>query len=87
MLINCLDLCVCISVFSVSVWGGVGVGGGSLSLSLCPSCFSISPPLGYLTQQVFSCKEELVQFGPLYGNVERNPSGFIKNNEDWRQKF
>ncbi|CAB1448409.1 unnamed protein product [Pleuronectes platessa] len=28
-----------------------------------------------LTQQVFSCKEEPVQFGPLYGNLERFPRG------------
>lgn len=45
---------------------------------LGPPCFSLSPPLGQLTQQVFSCKDELVQFGPLYGNLERIPSGFIK---------
>lgn len=50
--------------------------GGGVSLS--PSCFSLNPPLGQLTQQIFSWKEDLVQFGPLYGNVEQIPSGFIK---------
>lgn len=34
-------------------------------------------PLRQLTQQVFHCKEELSRFGPLYGNLERIPAGFI----------
>lgn len=34
-------------------------------VSLGPSGFSLSPPLGQLTRQVFSCKEELVQFWAL----------------------
>ncbi len=53
-------------------------GGGGGGVFLGPSCFSLSPPPGQLTQQVFSGKEELVEFGPLYGKLERIPSGFIK---------
>lgn len=60
-------------VFCVCLREGVFLG---------PSCFSLSPPLGQLTQQVFSCKEELVQFGPLYGNLRGFRSGSIKIMQD-----
>lgn len=65
-------MCACVSIngfLSLCVCLGGGV-------SLGPSCLSLNPPLGQLTQQIFSCKEKPVPFGPLYGNLEQIPSGF-----------
>lgn len=78
-LCNCVCVCVFCHCVSVCIFeGGVFLG---------PSCFSLSPPLGQRTQQVFSCKEELVQFGPLYGNLEWFPLWFCQNDAEWFWKF
>lgn len=67
-------------VVVVCVWGGEQVGGVGVFLS--PSCFSLNPLLGQLTQQVFNCSEEPVQLEALYGNLERIPFWFHQNNAE-----
>lgn len=63
-------MCLLVYVFGKGVWAVPVVG------------VSVVRELQRGTAQYPTAKEELVEFGPLYGNLESLPSGFIIIMED-----